>query len=123
VVDVAVFDIPAGGGPLEIGIELDAVGWIKINALNLAFKAFPFGEACHNLEAVPQDHAVRPVLIVLVELGFIYPFGDAVEVGKKIYLAAFSLAVRFGPAEQIINKHLWLDLFLNVEGRSVDHKV
>ncbi|EME67985.1 hypothetical protein H261_20749 [Paramagnetospirillum caucaseum] len=35
VVLVAVLHIAAGGGPLEIGIELDAVGWVEIDALHL----------------------------------------------------------------------------------------
>ena len=32
-------------------------------------KSFAFGQRCHDLEAVAEDHAVGPVGIVLVELG------------------------------------------------------
>ena len=32
----AVLDVSAGGGPLEVGVELDAVGRIKVDALHLA---------------------------------------------------------------------------------------
>ena len=32
----AVFDVAAGGGPLEVGIELDAVRRVKIDALHTA---------------------------------------------------------------------------------------
>ena len=39
---VAVFDISTGGGPLEVGVEFDAVRWIKIDALHLAAQAFAF---------------------------------------------------------------------------------
>ena len=30
---IAVFDVPTGGGPLEVGVELDAVGRIEVDAL------------------------------------------------------------------------------------------
>lgn len=33
---VAVIDVAAGRGPMEVGIELDAVGRIEVNALHLA---------------------------------------------------------------------------------------
>jgi hypothetical protein len=36
VIKAAVLDIPAGGRPLEIGVELDAVGRVKIDTLHLA---------------------------------------------------------------------------------------
>ena len=39
VVDVAVLHIAAGRGPLEIGVELDAVGRIDVDALHLAAQA------------------------------------------------------------------------------------
>ena len=40
------------------------------------------GQAGHDLEGVAEDHAVGPVLVMLVKLGLIDTFGDAVEVGK-----------------------------------------
>jgi hypothetical protein len=39
---------------------------------------------------------------VAVELGFIHPIGDAVEVGEKVYLTAIGFVVRFSPAEQVV---------------------
>ena len=70
VVDVAIFYIAAGGGPLEIGVEFDAVGRIEIDALHLAAQAFAFGQRRHDLQAVAENHAVGPVGVVLVELSF-----------------------------------------------------
>ena len=33
---------------------------------------------------VAEDHAVRPVLVVLIELGLVHVLGDAVEVGEEV---------------------------------------
>ena len=69
VVGFAVLDVAAGGGPLEIGVELDAVGWVDVDALHLAAQSLPLGQRSHHLQAVPENHSVRPVGIVLVKLG------------------------------------------------------
>ena len=42
VVAVAVAHVAAGGGPLEVGVELDAVGRVDVDALHLATQSFPF---------------------------------------------------------------------------------
>lgn len=70
VIRLPILHIPAGGGPLEIGIELDAVGRVDVDALNLSTEPFPFRQGGHDLQAVSQDHAVGPVGFVPVELGF-----------------------------------------------------
>jgi prepilin-type N-terminal cleavage/methylation domain-containing protein len=66
---IAVLDIPAGRGPLKVGVEFDAVRGIDVDALHLAAQPFAFGEAGHDLQAVAEDHAVGPVGIVGVEIG------------------------------------------------------
>ena len=71
VVGVAVLHVAAGGGPLEVAVELDAVGRVEVDALHLAAQALALGQAGHHLERVAEDHAVRPVLVVLVELGLV----------------------------------------------------
>ena len=76
----------AGGGPLKVGVELDAVGWIDVHTLNLAPQPFPFRQRCHNLQAVTEDHPVRPVGVVLVELRLGLRARQSVEVGEKIGL-------------------------------------
>ncbi len=92
VVGVAIFHVAAGGGPLEVGVEFDAVGRIEIDALHLAAQPFALGQGGHHLKAVAQDHAVAPVLVVLVELRLIDAFGYAVEVGEQIELLRLRLA-------------------------------
>ncbi len=69
VVGVAVLHVAAGGGPLEVAVELDAVRRVDVDALHLAAQSFALGQASHDLEGVAEDHAIRPVLVVLVELG------------------------------------------------------
>ena len=39
VADIAVLHVAAGGGPLEVAVELDAVGRIEVDALHLAAQA------------------------------------------------------------------------------------
>ena len=84
VAGVAVLHVAAGGGPLEVAVELDAVGRVDVDALHLAAQALALGEASHDLQRVAEDHAVRPVLVVLVELGLVHASGDTVEVGEQI---------------------------------------
>src|SRR5262245_22242808 len=77
VVGLAVLHVAAGGGPLEVAVELDAVGWIEVDTLHLPPQAFALSQAGHDLEGVAEDHAVGPVLVVLVELGLIHTLGYA----------------------------------------------
>jgi len=60
---------------LKIRVKTNAVGRIEIDALQLASQALALGEASHHLQGVTEDHAVRPVLVVLVELDHIPPHG------------------------------------------------
>ena len=95
VVGLAILHVAAGGGPLEVAVELDAVGRVEVDALHLAAQALALGKARHHLERVAEDHAVRPVLVVLVELGLVHALGDAVEVGEEVgrELPGFVLAL------------------------------
>ena len=125
VVGVAVLHVAAGGGPLEVAVELDAVGRVEVDALHLAAQALALGQARHHLERVAEDHAVRPVLVVLVELGLVHALGDAVEVGEEVGLSARRPRAR-APcvcAQQVVDQHLRVDLLLDVERRRVDDEV
>ena len=86
VVGFAVFDVAAGGAPLEVGVELDAVRRVDIDALHLPAQPFALGQAGHHLQAVAQDQAVRPVGAVAVEVGGGGVVGDAVEVAEQVHL-------------------------------------
>jgi hypothetical protein len=72
---VAILDVAARRRPLKVAVELDAVGWVEVDALDLTAEAFPFSERGHDLQRVAQDHAVCPIGVVLIELGLVDVFG------------------------------------------------
>lgn len=83
VVGLAVLHVAARRAPLEVGVELDAIGRVDVDALHLPLQPFALGQARHHLQPVTEDHAVRPVLVVRIEFG--PRLGrNAVEVGKEI---------------------------------------
>ena len=86
VVGLAVLHVAAGGGPLEVAVELDAVGRVEVDALHAPAQALALGQAGHYLEGVAEDHAVRPVLVVGVELGLVGTFGHSIEIAEEINL-------------------------------------
>ena len=90
----------------------------------LPAQALALGQAGHDLEGVAEDHAVGPVLVVLVELGLVHAVRDAVEVGEEIgrELPGFVLALARS-AQQIVDERLRMDFFLDVERRGVDDEV
>lgn len=124
VVFIAVFDVTAGGGPLEVGVEFDAVGRVDINALDLAAESFAFGEACHDLEAVAEDHAIGPIGVMLVELGPGGGIGEAVEVGEEVGLrAGFLIFSCLALPEEVVDEDLGMDFFLDIKGRGLGDEV
>ena len=52
---------------LPVGVEFDAVGRIEVDHLHLAAQPLVFGERCHHLQRVTEDHAVLPPFLVFVE--------------------------------------------------------
>ena len=69
---------------LEVRGEFDAVGRVEVDHLHLARKVLAPGEAGHDLERIAEDHAVRPVHVVLVELHGLRVI--VLRVGKEIAL-------------------------------------
>ena len=55
---VAVPDVATGRRPLEVGVELDTVGWIDVDALHLAAQSLPLRQRRHYLQTVSEDHPV-----------------------------------------------------------------
>ena len=53
---------------LEVGGELDTVGWVNIDHLHLASKVFSVCKGAHHGEAIAEDEAVRPIYVVLVKI-------------------------------------------------------
>src|SRR5438094_1316554 len=121
---VPVLHVAARRAPLKIRVELDAVRRVDVDALDLAAQALALGQARHHLERVAEDHAIRPVLVVLVELGLVHALGDAVEVSEEIWndLAGL-LAPLSRPAQQVVDQHLGMDLLLDVERWRLDDEV
>ena len=77
--------------------ELSNTGFVLLNAdptiatvnfylLAANGQALTFGKTRHHLQGIAEDHAVRPVLIVLIEVCLIRIFWHAVEVGEQIEL-------------------------------------
>ena len=85
-IDNAIFDGAASGAPLKIAVELDAVRRIDVDALHLTAQSLPLGEASHDLQRITENYAIRPILIVLVEVGFVRLFRSAVEIHKQVEL-------------------------------------
>jgi hypothetical protein len=123
VLDISVFDLTAGGGPLEIRIKLDSVRWIDIDALHLAAQFFALRERCHNLQAVAQDQAITPVGIVLIELSFGSLAGQAIEISEQIELTPCAFRIRLRTPQQVVNEHFRLDFFLDVQGWCMDNEI
>jgi hypothetical protein len=93
-----------------------------------AAQALALRQAGHHLERIAEDHAVGPVLVVLVEVGLVRVLGHAVEIGEQVelLLLARSLVGRFFLGrrlpQQIVDQDLRMDLFLDVQRRGVDDK-
>ena len=125
---LAVLHVPARGGPLEVRVELDAVGRVEVDALHLAAKPFALRQRRHHLHAVAEDHPIGPVGVVLVELGAGVLVGQPVEVGEKVGLEA-GLACRLfrfrvlGLPEQVGDQRLRMHLLLDEERRRLNRKV
>jgi hypothetical protein len=108
---------------LPVGIELDAVRRVEIDALHLALERLTLSERGHHLQAVAEDHAVLPVHGVLVELGTCLEVGEPVEIGEHIGRVARRLTRFVAAALQLVDDCLGLHLFLHVEHRRIDHEV
>jgi hypothetical protein len=109
---------------LKIAVEFDAVRRVEVDALHPAAQPLALGKAGHNLERIPQDHAVAPVLVVLIELRLVHALGDTVEIRKEVGgdLSGLMLALP-GFAQQVVDEHLRVDFFLDVERRCVNDEV
>ena len=127
VIGLSIAHVAAGGGPLKVGVELDAVGRVDVDALHLAAQPLALGQRGHHLQAVAEDHAVRPVGVVAVELGPGLLGGQAVEVGEQIGEAGAAGSRRGARAlalpHQVVDQHLGMDALLDVERRCVDDEL
>src|SRR5271157_6547646 len=65
---LAVFDGAFSSANLPVRPKLNPVGRVDVDHLHLALQPLLLGKARQDMERVPQNHAVGPFLIVLVEL-------------------------------------------------------
>ena len=109
-------DVATGGRPLEIRVEADAVWRVDIDALHLAAQTFALGEARHDRQAVAEDHPVRPVGVVLIELGHGLLVGQAIEIGEQVrHWRVCHFAPLPALAQQVVDQHLRVHLLPDVE--------
>ena len=124
VLGLAVLHGVTSGGPLEVGVELDAVGRVDIDALHLAAQALALRQRRHDLQAVAEDHAVRPVGVVAIELGRRGAVWQAVEIGEEVRWRGRLLLPPFpGLAQQVVDQNFRVHLLLDVERRRLDDEV
>ena len=117
---VAILDCTTCRRPLEVRLELDAVRRVEVDALYLAAQALSFGERRHHLEAVAEDHAVRPVGVVLVELGPRVVARQPVEVREQVGLSVLVPGLGSAPpclALEVVYEHLGVHLLLDEQRR------
>ena len=117
--EVAVLHVAGGRRPLEVGVELDAVGRVDVDRLDLALEPLALGEARHHLQAVAQDHPVRPALVVPVELDLRL----AVVVGEAEMVEEVDprpLTIALPARAHVFDDRFGVHLFLKVDRRRVD---
>ena len=94
VLELAVLDVALARRDLPVRAELDAVRRVDVDHLNLAAELLSLGERRHHLEAVAEDHAVRPVGVVLVEVDLL----EVVEPVERVEERELRLVL--GPARR-----------------------
>jgi hypothetical protein len=79
----AVLHVAAGRGPLEIGVELDAVGRIDVNALHLPRRPSRSASDAITCRLSPRIMRLLQFCVVLVELGLGVPSGTPLKSAKR----------------------------------------
>ena len=120
---LSLFNLYTRSRYLPIGIEFDAVRRININALHLPAQMLALGEARHHKQAVAEDHAVRPMLVVLVEFKLGFRIVEPIEIRKQIGRVALLRCAHLRTADKIVNNRLGMHLFLDEELGCLDNEV
>ncbi len=114
ILDLSVFDISLARRNLPVGAELDPVWRVHVDHLDLAAERLTLGEAGHHVERVAEDHSVRPVRVVPIELDQI-ELVEAVE-GLEQGQLRLVLGSRGGIA-QVLDEDAGIDLLLDIDRR------
>jgi hypothetical protein len=91
---------------LPVGREVDSIGRVHVDHLDLTRHQFPFYQRIHDQERIAQDKPVCPVHFVLVELNLLRQ--RKLRVSEKLALCLFALD---GP-----NDGRRRNSFVNVQG-------
>ncbi len=96
---------------LPVASETNAIGRVQVDALHLAAQPLLLRQAVHHQQRIAENHPVRPVLGVRVELQLRLRVGDAVEIAEQIGLRRTALpALALQVADQRLGLHLLLDV-------------
>ena len=107
-----VLHVPFPDFRLEVGGKFNPVGRVHIDHLDLSGQVLPAGKARHDLEGIAQDHPVRPVHVMLVELDGLLIF--QLRVSKEIPLDVLT--------GDDLEDRLGADSLMNVEGDGIHLK-
>ncbi len=113
VLGLAVLHVALARAHLPVAAELDAVGRVHVDHLDLALEALLLGQRGHHQQRVAEDHAVGPVLLVAVELDELLELDAVVVVEQRHLGLGLALARRVA---QVLDDHLRQDLLLDVDG-------
>ena len=120
VLELAVLDVAIARGHLPVRAELDAVGRVDVDHLDLAAQLLPLGERRHHLKGVAEDHPVRPVGVVLVEVDLV----ELVEAVEGVEERQLGLVLgTLGGAAEVLDQDPGVDLLLDVDRRRVGDQV
>ena len=124
VLGLAVLHVAARRRPLEVRVEADAVRRVDVDALHLAAQPLALGQTPHDLQRVAQDHPVRPIGVVGVELGAVRALRQAVEIGEQVGRGLRRLvAPALRLAQQVVDQGLGVDLLLDEQRRGLDDQI
>ncbi|OQA95709.1 MAG: hypothetical protein BWY25_02366 [Chloroflexi bacterium ADurb.Bin222] len=120
----AVLHVALARAHLPVGAEFDAVGRVEVDHLYPSAQPFLLRQTRHHQQRIAQDHAVGPVLLVLVELHFLGEiFRPAVEIVEELQLITGGLFRHTRPRapglrHEVVDQRLWVDFLLDVDGHS-----
>ena len=112
VLGLAVLHVALARADLPVRPELDAVGRVEVDHLHLALQPLLFGQRGHHQQRVAQDHAVRPLLAVVVEVDALVEVQAGVQVVEHGQLGRLAAA---GCRAQVFHQVVRVDRLLDVD--------
>src|SRR5262245_1182696 len=123
VLALPIFDVARKRRNLPIRIESYAIWRVDIDALHLAAQMLALSEARHYEQAVAEDHPVRPMLVVLVELESRLRIVESIEIRKQVGRVVLFGGALFGPTDEVIDDYFRMNFLLDVELGSLDNEI